>query len=60
MNQLPDESTMTELLSMGKELEDKARKVYEMSESFAQKYQQSQSDRAVTNLDKIDSSRLIK
>ena len=28
---------MSELLSMGKDLEDQARKVYEMSEAFAQK-----------------------
>ncbi|MGL5940514.1 MAG: hypothetical protein ACRC2S_09035 [Waterburya sp.] len=40
MKQLPDNQTMTELLSMGKELEDQARKVYEMSEAFAQKYEQ--------------------
>ncbi len=40
MKQLPDERTMTELLSMGKDLEDRARKVYEMSIAFAQKYQQ--------------------
>jgi hypothetical protein len=31
---------MAQLLSMGKELEDQARKVYEMSEAFAQKYEQ--------------------
>lgn len=40
MKQLPDERTMTELLSMGKDLEDRARKVYEMSIAFAQKYEQ--------------------
>ena len=38
MKKLPDEGIMSELLSMGKDLEDQARKVYEMSESFAQKY----------------------
>lgn len=40
MKQLPDDRTMTELLSMGKDLEDQARKVYEMSIAFAQKYEQ--------------------
>ena len=40
MKKLPDDRTMTELLSMGKDLEDQARKVYEMSEAFAQKYEQ--------------------
>jgi hypothetical protein len=40
MKQLPDDHTMTQLLSMGKDLEDQARKVYEMSEAFAQKYEQ--------------------
>jgi hypothetical protein len=39
MNKLPDERTMSELLSMGKDLEDQARKVYQMSEAFAQKYE---------------------
>jgi hypothetical protein len=40
MNQLPDDRAMRELLSMGKDLEDQARKVYHMSEAFAQKYAQ--------------------
>jgi hypothetical protein len=40
MKQLPDEGTLTELLSMGKDLEAQARKVYELSEAFAQKYEQ--------------------
>ena len=40
MKKLPDERTMSKLLSMGKDLEDQARKVYEMSEAFAQKYEQ--------------------
>ena len=40
MKQLPDEKTLKELLSMGKDLEDQARKVYQMSEAFAQKYEQ--------------------
>lgn len=40
MKKLPDESTMNELMSMGKDLEDQARKVYQMSEAFAQKYEQ--------------------
>jgi hypothetical protein len=39
MNKLPDERTMRELLSMGKDLEDQARKAYQMSEAFAQKYE---------------------
>ena len=37
MKQLPDEQTLKELLSMGKDLEDRARKVYQMSEALAQK-----------------------
>jgi len=37
MKKLPDPKTMEELLSMGKDLEDQARKLYQMSESFAQK-----------------------
>lgn len=39
MKQLPDEQTLQELLSMGKDLEDRARKVYQMSEALAQKYE---------------------
>jgi hypothetical protein len=39
MKQLPNEQTLSELLSMGKNLEHQARKVYEMSEAFAQKYE---------------------
>ncbi|MEM7756961.1 MAG: hypothetical protein AAF298_02340 [Cyanobacteria bacterium P01_A01_bin.40] len=38
MKQLPDEQTLKELLSMGKGLEEQARKVYQMSEALAQKY----------------------
>lgn len=38
MKQLPDEQTLKELLSMGKDLEEQARKVYQMSEALAQKY----------------------
>jgi hypothetical protein len=40
MNKIPDDRTMNELLSMGKDLEDQARKIYEMSIAFAQKYEQ--------------------
>jgi hypothetical protein len=40
MKNSPDELNMNELLSMGKDLEDQARKVYEMSIAFAQKYEQ--------------------
>jgi hypothetical protein len=39
MRQLPNEHTLSELLSLGKNLEDQARKVYQMSEAFAQKYE---------------------
>lgn len=39
MNKLPNERTMSELLSMGKDLEDQVRTVYQMSEAFAQKYE---------------------
>jgi hypothetical protein len=40
MKQLSDGHILAELLSMGKNLEDQARKVYQMSEAFAQKYEQ--------------------
>ncbi|MEM7590770.1 MAG: hypothetical protein AAF383_04505 [Cyanobacteria bacterium P01_A01_bin.83] len=40
MKQLPDKKTLQELLSMGKDLEDRARKIYQMSEALAQKYEQ--------------------
>lgn len=40
MKQLPDEQTLQELLSMGRDLEGQARKVYQMSEALAQKYEQ--------------------
>jgi hypothetical protein len=40
MKQLPNEHTLAELLSMGKNLEDRARKIYEMSIAFTQKYEQ--------------------
>lgn len=39
MKQLPDARTLSELLEMGKSIENQARKVYEMAEAFAQKYQ---------------------
>ena len=40
MKQLPDEQTLQKLLAMGKDLEDRARKVYQISEALAQKYEQ--------------------
>ena len=40
MKQLPDEQTLQKLLAMGKDLEDRARKVYQISEAIAQKYKQ--------------------
>ena len=49
MKKLPDERTMSELLSMGKNLEDQARKVYQMSEAFAQKYEQRLENQQTTN-----------
>ena len=45
MKQLPDEQTLKELLSMGKGLEEQARKVYQMSEALAQKYEKKSSDK---------------
>lgn len=39
MKQLPDSQTLAELLKMGKNLEEQARKVYLMAEGFAQKYE---------------------
>ena len=40
MKQLSDQKNLKELLSMGKDLEDRARKIYQMSEALAQKYGQ--------------------
>lgn len=45
MKQLPDEQTLQELLAMGRDLEDRARKVYQMSEALAQKYEQQSSNK---------------
>lgn len=45
MKQLPDEQTLKELLSMGKDLEEQARKVYQMSEALAQKYGEKSSEK---------------
>jgi phage protein U len=39
MKQLPDEQTLAELLEMGKNLEQQAKKVYLMTEGMAQKYE---------------------
>lgn len=39
MKQLPDEKKLTELMELGKSFEDKARKLYEMAEAFAQKWE---------------------
>ncbi|ELP55533.1 MAG: hypothetical protein ACK4YL_12010 [Microcystis sp.] len=39
MKELPDEKTLTELIELGKSFEDQARKLYEMSEAFAQKWE---------------------
>ena len=45
MKQLPDEQTLKELLSMGKDLEEQARLVYQMSEALAQKYDPKSSEK---------------
>ena len=39
MKELPDEKTLAELVELGKSFEDQARKLYEMAEAFAQKYE---------------------
>lgn len=39
MKELPDEKTLAELVELGKSFEDQARKLYEMTEAFAQKYE---------------------
>lgn len=39
MKDLPDEKTLAELVELAKGFEDQCRKVYEMSEAFAQKYE---------------------
>ncbi len=39
MKELPDEKTLTELVELGKSFENQARKLYEMAEAFAQKYE---------------------
>ena len=59
MKQLPDEETMSQLLSMGKDLEDGARKIYEMSEAFAQKYQQQLENKSVGQEDSANPVREI-
>jgi hypothetical protein len=60
MNKLPEDRTMKELLSMGKDLEDQARKVYEMSIAFAQKYEQRLENQPKEKNDTINRSRNIK
>lgn len=37
MKELPDENSLAELVEIGKSFEDQCRKLYEMSEAFAQK-----------------------
>ncbi|MBC6480967.1 MAG: hypothetical protein GDA56_27535 [Hormoscilla sp. GM7CHS1pb] len=39
MKKLPDEKTLTELVELGKDFEDQCRKLYEMVEAFAQKWE---------------------
>ncbi|MEM6611447.1 MAG: hypothetical protein AAF652_04185 [Cyanobacteria bacterium P01_C01_bin.72] len=53
MKQLPDEQTLKELLSMGKDLEEQARKVYQMSEALAQKYEPKSSDQPQSSSQEI-------
>lgn len=45
MKQLPDEKALLELLELAKEAESKARELYEMGESFAQKWESRLEDR---------------
>ena len=45
MKQLPDEQALQKLLLMGKDLEEQARKVYQLSEALAQKYDSQSSDK---------------
>jgi hypothetical protein len=52
MNKLLDEGTMSELLSMGKNLEDQARKVYQMSKAFAQKYERRLENQSIEQADR--------
>ena len=39
MKDLPDEKTLAELVELGQSFEHQARKLYEMAEAFAQKYE---------------------
>ena len=39
MKELPDEKALAELVELGKSFEEQARKLYEMSEAFTQKYE---------------------
>ena len=39
MKELPHEKTLAELVELAKDFEDQCRKLYEMSEAFAQKYE---------------------
>ena len=40
MKELPDETTLLELLDLAKDAEQKARELYEMGEKFNQKWEQ--------------------
>ena len=58
MKQLPDENTLKEFLSMGKDLENQAREVHQMSEAFAQKYEQRLKEKqALETVSKYDNSK---
>jgi len=39
MKELPDEKTLIELVELGKDFENECRKLYEMVEGFAQKWE---------------------
>lgn len=39
MKELPDQKNLTELVKMGKSFEEQTRKLYEMAEAFAQKWE---------------------
>ena len=53
MKQLPNEQPLKELLSMGKDLEEQARKVYQMSEALAQKYEHKSSEKSQSSSQEI-------
>lgn len=54
MTELPDEKTLAELVELGKSFEDQTRKLYEMAEAFAQKYEKRLDEIRLTQVQNCD------